>query len=1081
MYSSCLITTDENNGLLAVYHKDLSFEKKKVVGTCKQKHPTCAVFSTDGNHLFVGSKDNDVNCYKFPSFEYEGLVARSDHSITSLSINRNNILVVGSMSDNGIKVVDVNDIEKSKTMCTISTPGGIISAKINDNNVLAALGRERDLRIWKIDVDETELYHNKQHFDKALMTFWNNQQGANDTLCPIDLSWHICGDLLVTPNVTIVESKDEKEWKKNCITKGETGGSNNYIASLSPNSVHVALVDIDKNIHLFELENLMSAKKPKPYKTIQVKSVVTSVEWSNHSNQLFICDIKGKIHTINDFVNEKKQKTTYKTMDCERYLQSLQAIDTDDVLSLMEDSVSEKPSKQQKKKEVQELSDDDVDELMRDHEAPLVEEEEIEPLEVVHTTTNSKPQSSFSKKTDVEFDMPSLYHNISPAKHAPVQPGSSPFEKSGSEHKRYLAVTQQIGIITASTNMTPESCPYYSIHIKFNIPGHSEEKYNDNTKPHVAALNENGIVFGSNPNSLVQNGVIQYRKLRVTHQDKGWRVNLSSDEKVVAVALGSSFVAAGINKGSKASETRCSFVRVYSREQLEMGNIAVGGNLVSLCASDNNLIIIYQQGSVLSMDWYDISTHSCLKSNRVVPCQDLVWAGFGSETKDLFYVLDNQQILYLFNPDTDSFSVHCDLRKNDTSSHFITIIKDTDVFSILCNNQKSTPAILNDMTSFKLQTTNIAESYIGSSIELERGHDKSLKMAYNQYVTKRVIFNQAVRKNTASKDDIVSIDRLLIGLITRCIELKESNVALNFAKLLSLKGSLNIVVNFAESQRDNKLASSLQGINLTVQNVSNPNFPLQTSQNSQPSSGSASSVNLDNYMTKQQVTELVKQLLKTQQKEPASSIAPLNILSLDDESVTSSPTKSITSSSPSNSERGKGDKFEGEAEFEFDDNSKNIPAMFSPKRPKRKSIDAVKRKISNGASSKPVLGNPFEKLNEKGSQKPKEKETSQPSTSSNILTRISELGGEKENEEKKRKRTEKQDKQDKQEETEPTTKKKKQTTTQQPSVLEFVKKSVAIPKISSLELSAATKQAMQSRQMSQDEEEDDLDVSGILN
>ena len=58
---------------------------------------------------------------------------------------------------------------------------------------------------------------------------------------------------------------DSKGWKKTVISKGEFSAET-YITSFSPNSVHVALIGLDKNINLFE-HHTFSTKKPVPIST----------------------------------------------------------------------------------------------------------------------------------------------------------------------------------------------------------------------------------------------------------------------------------------------------------------------------------------------------------------------------------------------------------------------------------------------------------------------------------------------------------------------------------------------------------------------------------------------------------------------------------------------------------------------------------------------------------------------------------------------------------------------------------------------------------------------------------------------
>ena len=1056
-----IVTTDTDNQLMVLSLKDDKIADQRVVKT-KQKEPTCAVFSLDGCHLFVGSKDNVVNCYKYPSLEFEALISRSDHTITSLSINRKNIIAIGSMSEKlSVQIIDVSNNEEPKTIRTISTQGGTVSVKINDNDVIALLNRNREFSLFKLD-EEDKIFSNSNHISKDLLSFWNNQSKA-DALCPLVMSWHLCSDSIITPNSTLITDIDG--WKKSSLGKIDV---NNYIASFSPNSVHAAMIDIDKNINLYEVDSLTS-KRPRPYQSLQMKSLVTSIEWSATDNKFYVCTLDGKVHLIKNFVNLKKQKTTYKAVDCERYIKSLQMMDDDDIMSLIE---TEPPKKQPTPNKSKPKIHDDIDSILNDREEELEEQEEIEPLEVVDLDRPTLVESQFKEDSHHAFET-SIPLAPYMHKHQALQPTSSPFEKVGNDHKRYLAVTQHIGLITASvTNMTPDRAPYYNIHIKFNLAGHSEEKYQDNNKPHVAALSENGIVFGSNPNNLNDNGVISFRKLRLTHQDKGWKSILPHDEKILCVTLGSSFVAAAIEKENKGS-TRTSFVKVKTKDNLDLGNIAIGGNIVSLCGSDNNLVIVYQQGTCLFLDWYDINMFSCVKAHRPLPCSELAWIGFGTGTKDLLYVFDSTQILYLMNPDTDSFSAWCDLKKGE-NTHFISIINDSTIYSILCNNQKGVPTATHDMTSFKLNATNVEDVFIGSSIDLEKGHDKSVKLSYFRYFIKNIYFNQSFRKGNATKEGIVEIDRLIVTIITRCIELKEYSAALNFAKLLRMKSSLNIIANFAESQKDIKLSATLKNTELFVQeSAKNPAWPHSYQQSAFVSTPSTST----QYMTKEQVSEVVKQLLKSNTSstnvEIINTVSPVRI-----ESQSPVSSRSLATISPTKSDTTE-DKLDGEVEFQFESESaKPLAQMFSPKRPKKKSIDNnLKKKITSKSTSvSNSSSNPFLALNEKNTPEEPVKtkdSNNQSSTSSNILSRISSLGGE----DKKRKRVEEKQTEEPTKQVE--TKKKKQPISQ-PSVLEFVKKNVAIPKLSSSELSSTTKEALfRASQTAQDD--DDLDVSGILN
>ncbi|KAL9648433.1 hypothetical protein ABK040_014053 [Willaertia magna] len=1115
------VTTNEENKLMIVNHEGKKVLKKEIIK--EQKEPVCATF-IGTNYLLVGTKDNEVQCYGLKNLEFVGIIARSDNTITGLSLNRNSILCVSSLSDEGIQILDISDISQPKTIRKITVSGGVICSKINDNNIIVSLTRERDLMIWKVNEQlNIELIHQTKHqLDKQIINFWNNKSNTDNYLCPLSIGWHVCGDIIVAPPVSWLQCSNNS-WSKKISICNDNGGANNYIISFSPNSLYVAVVDINCNLSFFEFNEFQN-KKGKRFKTVKVDTPITSIEWSGSSNDVYLCDLNGNISMISDLVDDK-QKTTYKLYDNERYLrESLMDVDeeeevseekdvattiTDDdskILALVDNITPTKKSG--KKKTSSTKKEKFIKQLMSNKEVALKEEEEIEPLEVEdeeESQQHIKLSPSPIHPTDIDFTerinhFEEMTSNKKVLKHEAIQPSSSKFEAFSNEYKRYMAITQSIGMITASSSTEPELSSHYNIKIKFNISGHSEDLYKDNHKPHVAAINQYGIVFGSSPNSQIPTSVIQFRKLKVTAQDKGWKIALPKDERIELVTIGKNFVAAGIYREIK-SDDKCYFVRIYDHNQMEMNNIVVGGNLISMCSSESNLILIYQQGESLFMDWYDLTYNCCVKSHRPLPTKELRWIGFGTETPDLLYYQDNNHFIYLFNPDTDSFSLWCDLKKHEcfnNNSLLITIIDDTNIFAIPCKNDKYQPPLSRDMNSFSLQQINISDVYIGSFLILEKNFDKALISGYSKFVTKKVVFNQRARKRIANKDDANVIDRLLLSVVTRCIEMKESLAAYNCSKLFSVSTTLNAAIKYAESQKDTKLVSLLKNVKPSP-NISNLYFPHAFN----PVSNTSIDVRkeIEDYMTKEQVTELVQSLLKNYQptptiSKPLSSVSTERIESSIDRHEEEEEMKETPNTTSSPNRVLKIDKEEGEAEVSFEDSPKSltIPQMFSPKKPKRKSIENVKRRKSIDEKST-LLGNPFLALNEKRSQvnEEKQQETSKKTTKGNILSKITAMSQStkeksiKENVEdedaKKRKRNTKENVEVSSTNNQQTTKKKKTTTNpSQPSVLQFVKKNVAVPQISSSALSSATKEALLQKQQSQEmSDEDDLgDLSNII-
>ncbi|CAG0892584.1 unnamed protein product [Cyprideis torosa] len=165
----------------------------------------------------------------------------------------------------------------------------------------------------------------------------------------------------------------------------------------------------------------------------------------------------------------------------------------------------------------------------------------------------------------------------------PFMPGATPEHL---EH-RFMA-WNSVGLIQCY-NTSEES----SVNVEFHDSSVHYPMHLVNQKGHtMGTLNEKAVLLAATETESLPS-CLSCHQLSSWDTRPNWTMNLPSGETVEGIALGSSFAACATSKG---------FLRFFSLTSIQRGVLSVPGQLVSMTAHDESLVLVYHTAPALGSD-----------------------------------------------------------------------------------------------------------------------------------------------------------------------------------------------------------------------------------------------------------------------------------------------------------------------------------------------------------------------------------------------------------------------------------------------------------------------------------------------
>ena len=235
------------------------------------------VFSPDGLHILIASKDNSICILDAKSLKMESIILKHSRSVNCAAYSPDGKQIVSASDDHTVRVWDT---ESKKELLSLTIYGNITSAAFSpDGKQIIASDDIKNVRIWNAQTGE--LTHSLSgHFygvnscayspdGKCAITggmdfkicFWDTQTGQLQSFIyydpslavPKSLSYSTDGKLIVAAmddgSIRIIDAEKQAELKS---LKGHTSYVNS--ASFSPSGKYIVSASSDKTVRIWDVK-----------------------------------------------------------------------------------------------------------------------------------------------------------------------------------------------------------------------------------------------------------------------------------------------------------------------------------------------------------------------------------------------------------------------------------------------------------------------------------------------------------------------------------------------------------------------------------------------------------------------------------------------------------------------------------------------------------------------------------------------------------------------------------------------------------------------------------------------------------
>ncbi|XP_071522492.1 WD repeat and HMG-box DNA-binding protein 1 isoform X1 [Panulirus ornatus] len=563
--------------------------KTHVVADCAS-----AVAYLDGRFL-VGTDSNWVQAYTIDEGAPDGIITRFTAPPTHISVSKDGKKVACASSDMTIRV---HDPLAYKDIVLSGHQAPVLSVAIDPKGkYLASSSCDGSIRVWDL-------------MNTSVVTSWNllpktNNFSSSHTLCR--LTWTLNGQYLVVPVEGKINLYDRTSWQMVQQLKDESIKEVVSVTAVSPCGHFIAGACRDGVIVVWNAstyQTVMTEKHPKSL-------AICGLAWNpSGKKELAFVDIDGQFGTVENIIDV--DYTTNSTGGEKTEVQN-ELHNGDDFPPLDMDGND---------------NEDDISIAKIKSKLGFADDEEGTFLGLPGDSTFKEDASSKVVDDDSasivtsKNEVPAMPAMKLPEIQKPFHPGMSP------EHlnDRYM-LWNNVGIVRQYSSEDENS-----IDVEFHDTSVHHALHLNNSVGHtMAALSTQALALAC------ESQEDQASKLVVQHfsawgGNKDWYVDMPEEEDILAVCLGTGWVAIATDRRN---------LRIFSTSGIQRDIISIPGPVVCLAGFEDLLMLVYHNGMGVSGDQHMAIIVLSMNGNRhpvpvacplpLSPHSFLAWAGFSDE------------------------------------------------------------------------------------------------------------------------------------------------------------------------------------------------------------------------------------------------------------------------------------------------------------------------------------------------------------------------------------------------------------------------------------------------------------------
>ncbi|KAG7162954.1 WD repeat and HMG-box DNA-binding protein 1-like [Homarus americanus] len=564
--------------------------KTHVVAECAS-----AVAYRDG-HFLVGTDSNVVQAYTMDEGSPDGIITRFTAPPTQIVVSKDNKRVACAGSDMTIRV---HDPQAYKDTVFTGHQAPVLSVAIDPKGeYLASSSCDGSIRVW--DLKTT-----------SVVVSWNllpktNNLSSSHTLCR--LTWTPNGHHLLVPVDSKVHLYDRSSWQVVHQLSDESIKGTVSVTTVSPCGRFIAAACLDGVIIVWNTttyQTVMTEKHPKAL-------AVCGLAWNpTGKKELAFVDIDGQFGTV--------ENVTYGD-------NTSAAINTDSNAGVENGATGggDFPPL-----DVDMEEDDDEFSISKiKSQLGFADDEEGTYLGIpkdseLKVDFGTKPPDDDSASILTSKDVAPVVPMMKmPELQKPFQPGMSPEYLND----RYM-LWNNVGIVRQYSSEDENS-----IDVEFHDTSVHHALHLNNSLGHtMAALSSQALAMAC------ESQEDQPSKLVVHHfsawgSNKEWYVDMPEEEDILAVCLGTDWVAVATDRRN---------LRIFSTSGIQRDLISIPGPVVCIVGSEDQLMLIFHNGMGVSGDQHLVSNVLSVSGGRhpvplacpvpLSPRSFLAWAGFSDE------------------------------------------------------------------------------------------------------------------------------------------------------------------------------------------------------------------------------------------------------------------------------------------------------------------------------------------------------------------------------------------------------------------------------------------------------------------
>ncbi|XP_028837844.1 WD repeat and HMG-box DNA-binding protein 1 isoform X2 [Denticeps clupeoides] len=519
--------------------------------------------------LVTAASNNTVQIHTFPDGDPDGILTRFTTNATHVAINSSGSRVAAGSGDFLVKVVEVSDSSKQKTLRGHEAP--VLSVALDPKDeFLASSSCDGSVAVWRID-------------EQARVTSWNVLQKSSDvinskSLCR--LAWQPSGKLLAVPVGLAVQLYERDSWSHVSSLSDDFITKAVNVVIWSPCGKLLAAGSVGGNLAVWDVEAKLCVERQKHEKGY----TVCGMAWHPSGVQIAYTDTEGCLGLLDGVcVSSASAQKSLKAPDT-KAAKDYDALFDEEDDGLLDEEASESHSPVKKNADA-EGDDEDYD--------------------MIPTTARPRNRGSFLDDDENSLDTGSVNVDrfsennfggsaepaTAPVKSRPAYDGPVPtprqkaFQPSSTPaHLMHrFMVWNSVGIVRGYNDEHDNA-----IDVEFHDTAIHHAMHLSNSLNHTMVdLSQEALLLACEGTEELSS------KLQCSHFStwdtcKEWTVDLPKGEDVCAVCLG---------QGWAAAATSALLVRLFSIGGVQREMFSLPGPVVCMVGHGEQLLIAYHRGT----------------------------------------------------------------------------------------------------------------------------------------------------------------------------------------------------------------------------------------------------------------------------------------------------------------------------------------------------------------------------------------------------------------------------------------------------------------------------------------------------